>query len=285
MPSTFIPALPKFLTDGPETTSDWLALRRWLLQVRQALLTPTIVAGAANFPTDFPPGQYAEGTIALRGFGSLGEVIYFQVGGAWVPVSGVLSGTQANLPTILGSGDVGIEYQVTDYNHTLIWNGTGWGWAPGDSGSGYMQLFEVDPFPHSGWHLYDGSVVNYLKFDGTLGMITLPDLTSSSSNEAFLVAGAPNDGPNPAVAPTASGGGGSVGTNTTGLTVGATANDSGSGTIVQSGTGTTVAAHTHTHPSSTVTDPGHDHTFTATQPTISATGVPPNIVRKPWFRT
>jgi hypothetical protein len=103
-----------------------------------------------------------------------------------------------------------------------------WGWAPGEEGSGKGPvLFEVDPSPATGWHLYDGTAnVPYLKSDGTTGLVTLPDLVSASGKAAYMKAGSPN---------------GAV------VVASATGVDSGAGTVVAAGAGATVATHTHTH--------------------------------------
>lgn len=173
----------------------------------------------------------------------------------------------------LGSGPFLVS--VTDFNHVLQWTGTGWQWGPGEPGSGMLVLFEVDP-TGVGWHLYDGTAnVPYLKSDGTLGTVTLPDLTSVVGNAAFLDAGSPNGGPNAAVAPGLSG---STAAAATGLTVG---NDNGLGTTFTQGSGlaVTVASHPHNHP---VTDPTHSHAFGTLA--ADATGKPRNLVRRPWFR-
>jgi hypothetical protein len=175
----------------------------------------------------------------------------------------------------------------------------GWGWAPGEEGSGRMVVFEVDP-TGAGWHLYDGTVgVVYLKADGTTGLVTLPDLVSTTAKAAYLKMGSPDAGVVAAIAPVATGAAGVIAVAVTGISNPAatgsagslnTGNDSAT-KIVASGTGATVAAdpHTHlaaahTHTIGAPTDPGHTHTFTPTQPTISATGEPQNLVRRPWFR-
>ena len=171
-------------------------------------------------------------------------VLYMALTGRWVYVAGMMSATQATLPVDLGSGDAGFLVNVTDYAHQLQWNGAAWGWAPGDSGSGYIGLFEVDP--GTGWHLYDGSAVNYLLGTGALASVTLPDLTSIAANAAYPKAGSPNSGPNAAVAPTPTG--------------------SPSATqAVATGSGTSVASGAHTH-------------------TVPATGEPRNLQRRPFFR-
>lgn len=61
------------------------------------------------------------------------------------------------------------------YNHLMRYTGTGWSFAPGDSGSGYRVTFASPPTA-DGWHLCDGSVnLTFLKADGSLGTQTLPN--------------------------------------------------------------------------------------------------------------
>lgn len=190
----------------------------------------------------------------------------------------VLQVTQANLPTNFGPGDTGRIVYVTDYAHLLMWTGSGWTWGPGDSGSGMMQLFEVDP-TGAGWHLYDGTAnVKYLKSDGTTGTVNLPDLTSVPANAAYPKGGSPNSGPNAATAPTLSG---QTDNASTGVTIPA---NTGSASLISGAVagGVSVASGAHTHPEGPVTDPQHHHTLSAAS--VSATGEPRNIVRRPWFR-
>lgn len=196
----------------------------------------------------------------------------------WVYLSGRLECLQANLPADLAANDAGLLASVTDYGHVLKWSGSAWSWGPGEQGSGMMALFEVNPTA-TGWHLYDGSTVSYLKADGTLGSVALPDLVSATANAAYPKAGSPNSGPNAATGATISGG--TVASAATGIT-GSTA-ATGSTTSVNNGTGTLVTLPTsaHTH-AVTITDPHHTHTLSAI--TAGTDGEPRNLVRRPYFR-
>ena len=278
-PTNGIPALPRFSSpDGsPSGAADWQQLYRWLIQVRGVLNKPSLILTAAQLALT-PAVTYTPGTLVYISDRGL---FYVQSGMAWIYVSGELVITQNQIAALgLGQNDAGVLVNVTDYGHTLRWAGLNFTWGPGDPGSGFLQLFEVDP-TGAGWHLYDGSNVTYLKADGTLGAVILPNLAADAS---FLAAGSPNGGINPAVGPTATGGGGTIAAAATGITAGPTSNDTGPGTIVQSGTGATVAAEPHVHATVSITDPKHIHGFTPVQPTISADGKPQNIVRRPFFR-
>jgi hypothetical protein len=77
--------------------------------------------------------------------------------------------------------NTGMWVYVSDYAHFLIWTGTGWTWAPGELGSGYVLAFATaGPSPAVGWHVADGTVgVSFLKSDGTLGTQTVPNTAGS----------------------------------------------------------------------------------------------------------
>jgi len=106
--------------------------------------------------------------------------------GQFVPVIAQPSYTQvtqsglAALVATLGATNAGLLIWVTDYNHVLEWTGSGLVWGPGESGSGYFQGFAVAP-TGNGWHACDGSFVNYLRSDGTLGGAVLPNTVSSAA--------------------------------------------------------------------------------------------------------
>ncbi len=201
----------------------------------------------------------------------------------WIFAFGLWYGLQANLPATLGTADAGFEAEVSDYGHRLRWSGMAWTWAPGDGGSGFIQLFEVDP-TGAGWHLVDGTAnVKYLKADGTTGTVTLPDLTTAGANAAFMVGGTPNSGPNAATAPTVGAGTLATGAAATGITLPTNTGGPSGTTVVQAGAGSTVASSIHTHTEGSITDPTHTHSLTGSV-TVGADGTPRNLVRRPWFR-
>lgn len=95
--------------------------------------------------------------------------------------------TQSQLSALaatLGTSNAGLLVQVTDYNHVLEWNGTAYQWGPGENGSAFFQGFAVAP-TGNGWHVCDGSFVNYLKSNGTLGGATLPNTAASAAYMKF----------------------------------------------------------------------------------------------------
>ena len=99
----------------------------------------------------------------------------------WVYVTGTYNRTQSQLVALaatLTTADTGLLVNVTDYVHILQWSGAAWQWGPGEQGSGMLQGFAVAP--GNGWHVCDGSSVNYLKSDGTTSSVTLPNPVTAS---------------------------------------------------------------------------------------------------------
>jgi hypothetical protein len=148
----------------------------------------------------------------------------------WVLVYGQVSVTQSQIVALtatLGAGDAGLNVNVTDFAHLLVWSGSALGWGPGETGGNQIAGFLEDPA--TGWNLCDGSTVNYLKSDGTTASVTLPNLVGVG-DAAYLKFGTPASAtPNAAVVPLFA------------------------GTPFSN-----VIDHTHTV---TVTDPGHAHTI------------------------
>jgi len=94
--------------------------------------------------------------------------------------SSVLVCTQATFPALTAQ-NAGVIY-ISDYLHESYWNGISANFTGGDN-PGRIEGFLVNP--GLGWHVCDGSVVNYLNPDGTLTAITLPDLTGQASYLKF----------------------------------------------------------------------------------------------------
>ena len=192
---------------------------------------------------------------------------------AWFSESQIVAmvaSTQAKLTALaatLGQAQIGLLVNVTDYGHVLQWTGSGWVWGPGEPGSGALVSFAIAP-TGTGWHACDGSIVSYLKADGTLGSVLLPNTVAtaayvkqgSSYASAITAAATPTSS-----TPTFTGG-----SDTTSIP---------SSTVAVSTTTTTLAvgSATHTH---TVTPTG-----TVSTPTISLPGDPvANLEALLWFR-
>jgi hypothetical protein len=88
---------------------------------------------------------------------------------------------EREMEDLICASDAGLLLFVTDYNHLLQWNGTGWQWGPGENGSGYIVAFVNPPNQAVGWVLCDGSTgVASLLGDGTLDFsTTLPNTPGS----------------------------------------------------------------------------------------------------------
>lgn len=97
-------------------------------------------------------------------------------------------GTFAQIPIGLGTGDAGFRYRVTDYGHEIVWDGSIWGFAPGDNGSGYYAVFQVTPEAASSWQLCDGTATRYLTLGATPAEVnfTTPGAAASA---AYLKSG------------------------------------------------------------------------------------------------
>ena len=149
----------------------------------------------------------------------------------------------ANGTVTLGTAPI-LAY-VTDYNHTLQWTGAGWQWGPGDGGSGMFAPFAVAP-TGNGWHACNGASVNYLKADGTLGSVTLPN---TASTPAYIKCTS-------AYSATITGAGSSSFTGTPATLTGTVSSIAQTGTagvdVTPAGV-TLVAVEAHTHPAPTLT--------------------------------
>ncbi len=258
---------------------------------------PWVLADTHANRANYPNGAYLVDTLFVE---TDRLVVFRNTGTAWKYVDGTYTATLSSIPT-LGTDDAGFLFGVSDYGHLLRWSGTAWGWAPGDAGSGMMALFEIDP--GAGWHIYDGTAnVPYLKSDGTTGTVTLPDLTSAGALAAFLEGGSPNSGPTAAVAPTFTGSSANTSADSAGTPAGSVSAPIFTGNPVAAAstnatpdlvapdvtaTGVspvTTATGTNSAPTFTGSALGaHQHTVTATG-TVSATGEPRKIIRRPFFR-
>lgn len=80
--------------------------------------------------------------------------------------------------TKLGADMSGLVIWVpAPYDHLLVWDGSAWSFAPGDSQSGFTATFPTPP-TGNGWRPCDGSTADYLLADGTLGSQVLPTTAS-----------------------------------------------------------------------------------------------------------
>jgi hypothetical protein len=212
----------------------------------------------------------------------------------WAYVSGIYPRTQAQLAALAAdmnskpnSVDDGFRVFVSDFCHVLWWDPSlpGWTWAPEDDRrAGEGPIFrETDPSPTTGWHLYDGGSTTYLKFDGSTGTVTLPDLTASDRlGQTYIAGSGSNSGVTAAVAPTIAVEP-TVSSNSAGTPTGAVQfADLGYGSV-QGGSGSTVVTSGgHTH--GLTMDPLAPHTHTLSGGTLNTDGTPKTLGRRCWFR-
>lgn len=93
-------------------------------------------------------------------------------------VPGVNTFTVATQPS-LGLADAGYLGFVSEYNHTIRWDGAAWQFWGGDNNGYFADLAIVPQSP--GWQLCDGTVSKYLTLGATLTetAFTTPNLTGT----------------------------------------------------------------------------------------------------------
>ena len=297
MSSTSSPP-PKFQGSGniigPTSPSEWADFYRWLFaqwkQVQTAVSLQSLTL--AGFPA-IPEGSAQPIDPSI--FGSFPGIeahieahVSHETSQSKFPAAPYASRrpveivvcTQATFPT-LTSGSIPFLIVVTDYQHTIFWNGTAAAFV--DGGNCYIALFDIDP--GAGWHLLDGTAsVPYLNADGTLSTYTVEDATTAF----FLEAGLSNSGPTAAVAPTFTG--------TPATPAGTVSAPVFSGTpktwdvvnvVSVSGTQSVLtgdATNNPYTPAGTISAPTFTGTPATPAGTISTTGEPRKLVRRPFFR-
>lgn len=213
-----------------------------------------------------------------------GNIAWRWNGTAFVYQYGIYERAQsqlAALAALLGGNDAGYLVSVTDFIHTLQWNGAGWQFAPSDGGSGLIVPFAFTPTAGV-WQLCNGTAgITYLKGDGSTGSITVPNLSG-----ATYIKGGGYSGPtvNAATNPTWVAGS-KTDNAATGVTVAIDAHGTAADTAV-TGAGTRLTSPvTHT---ATVTDPQHQHTLSDAVAKLNkigdATWVPENMGFDWYFR-
>jgi hypothetical protein len=107
--------------------------------------------------------------------GANSGVAYSVASGRWAYVSETMQQAWANLPADLGDADAGLLFYDVNSLHTWQWNGSAWGWGPGNRASGEMAEFDADP--GAGWHLCDGTggVTKYAANGTRSTTFTVPD--------------------------------------------------------------------------------------------------------------
>lgn len=153
--------------------------------------TPIVINGvvcrvsAVNSPTSI--------TLTAATVNAVG-VSFSVASGRWVYQSGQYAAALASIPTDLGENDttlistkvaVGfLFYENAAYAHQLQWNVSAWQRGPWDEEhSDTFHSFGSVP-TDLGWQACDGTVgVTYLKYDGTTGTRTVPNLNATAAFE------------------------------------------------------------------------------------------------------
>jgi hypothetical protein len=173
-PLTGLTRTPFLADDGKTVSWSWL---QFFYGIALAKNVPAFVSNTHSHRSQIPAANYANGTLF---FESDRGVVYIAVNDIWHYFIGTMQDTQANLPSDLGLNDLDFLYEVTDYAHLLLWNGTGWTWGPAEDGSDFIVQFLSGPNPQTGWQKCDGSAgVGVLQSDGTLQFVTVPTIANS----------------------------------------------------------------------------------------------------------
>lgn len=109
---------------------------------------------------------------------------YVVPSGAWSYQGGMYCDDWIWMPTDLGAYDRGFLFASLDYGHTHQWNGSGWEFAAGDAGSGYIvDSIDVPNGGVAAWQACDGSSVAVMLGDGTTVLVTTPNWNGSNAFE------------------------------------------------------------------------------------------------------
>lgn len=117
-------------------------------------------------------------------------VDYLVVSGRWVYLSGQYASELTDLPTDIGENETILAggrvasgflfFENDTYFHQLQWNVSAWQRGPSDlEHSDTFHEFGAAP-TDGGWAQCDGGTKTYLKYDGTTGTRTVPDLSTAA---------------------------------------------------------------------------------------------------------
>lgn len=172
--------------------------------------TGTYHAGTTNKPTDLNPysdvGFQFHDTTKLVQYYGVHEAAFSNSALYLAWMGGIESMTYSTFTgRTFYASDAGYTIDITDYEHEIIWNGSGWRFAPGD-GSKYFQDSDGTQ-PNGGvWQLCNGATVNV--FIITAGVVSLLSYTTPDTTGAtFFRGGAYTGVVDPTSAPNFSGAG------------------------------------------------------------------------------
>jgi len=139
-------------------------------------LSTVLVDTHANRLAAYPPANYSAGATFYESDRGL---LFRNVGSAsWQYVTGTMTATFGNEPTDLGATDVGVRVFVSNFRHTVRWDGAAWTWADGDLPGRFSHWLSD---PGAGYGLCDGSTYDQLTVGATLGTssVVTPDLSDA----------------------------------------------------------------------------------------------------------
>jgi len=178
------PIIPRPSVDGMQMPPTTVPVKPQTNLALLAALNPTrtvvpmVIRDTHSNRANYPASAYQPATLYVE---SDTTVVYQNSGSAWVYLSGQYSAALASIPA-LGANDAGyLFFENAVYFHQLQWSGSAWGRGPNDlEHSDTFQDFGAAP-TDGGWHACDGTSVTYLKYDGTTGTRTVPNLAATAA--------------------------------------------------------------------------------------------------------
>jgi hypothetical protein len=172
-PTGDMPLRTPLIDNSSRMSYPWIKWFQQLLQSKFPTI-PAFFAAPHSTKASVRATSYADGSIF---FETDRQVAYIAVAGVWTYLTGVYPATQAQIPTDLGTADAGFEFNVTDYQHKLFWDGAQWNFAGGDAGSGYVAAFVNVPLV--GWAPCNGQKALALQSNGNAIAMTTPNIPGS----------------------------------------------------------------------------------------------------------
>lgn len=211
MPEPFLPFANEPVID--QTSSLFTTLyRKWAEDLQQRVtqtrddldlaLATVFQDTHANRVGNYDPTDYDPGVL----FFETDRGILYRVNAAntaWVYALGQMQAARADAPSDLGANDVGFLLYVSDFFHTVRWDGAAWQWA---CGCRPTQRGDFAVAPGDGWVLCDGSASSYLSGVGTNALTATAIVLPNIPNGTFYKSLSPYTGAvDAAVAPGISG--------------------------------------------------------------------------------
>ncbi len=173
----------------------------WLFfnSLAEAANKPVVRYGLREERLALSPSGLRDGTLFFETDTGL---IYQSRAGTWYYASGVYPLPQADIEafrdTLLDTEE-GLLIESTDYFHQYRWDGAALDFAPGDPGSAYVVIGQVDgSAPNGGlWEPCSGAAVDVALPDGTIDSINTQVLNTDTAIIGAAVASGPAVGERP----------------------------------------------------------------------------------------